>query len=222
MLILWIGAIAVLWEAGSTRWLDILTMGFTELFLGRAAAVAQATQMGMGRTLIVVLATYVDAMTVFIFYPVLVFCYRNFFEQHFFQKHMRKVFTSAEKGLSRFAKYKLAGIMFFVWIPFWGTGVVVGAVLGYLLGLKTWAVMTSVTLGTASAAVCWVFFYDRLFDRLADIHPAIPVALTIVVIVFLAVHRITARRRRERGAPAGGRNAQGPKAQSMDTPAARR
>lgn len=203
MLISWVAGIAILWQEQHALWLPILTMGFTELFAGRAAAIAQAQHLGIPPGLTIFLATYVDAATVFIIYPLLVFGYENLFERRFFQKHMKPVFDSARRSLNRFAKYEIAGVFFFVWIPFWMTGVVVGAVLGYLLGLRTWVNMGTVVAGTFSAALCWAFAYDRLFDWLARIHKGVPVAFTVALIVLLLVRRILHQHRRNRRASQG-------------------
>ncbi len=189
MLIAWVGAVALLWQRSHALWLPVLTMGFTELFAGRAAAIAQAQHLDMQPALIVLLATYVDAATVFIIYPLLVFCYENLFERRFFQKHMKPVFDSARRSLNRFAKYEILGVFCFVWIPFWMTGVVVGAVLGYLLGLRTWINMATVTVATLTASLCWAFAYDRLFTWLAAIHKGIPVTVTCVLIAVLLCRR---------------------------------
>jgi uncharacterized membrane protein len=84
---------------------------------------------------------------------------------------MKGILASAKKDVSRFAKFKIAGIFLFVWLPFFMTGVVVGAVLGHLLGLKTWLNLITVVLGTLSASVCWLYAYDYLYARLEHIPP---------------------------------------------------
>ena len=190
MLIVWVVAVAGLWRLGQPLWPDILTMGFTELFLGRAASIAQATQAEVHPALIVFLATYVEILTTFILYPVLILSYRSLFERRFFQRHMKPVFVAATKGVDRFSQFKVVGVFLFVWFPFWGTGVVVGAVLGYLLGLKLWANMTTVTLGTMTAIICWVFAYDKFFTWLGGIHESIPLMATIGLIVILILWRM--------------------------------
>jgi uncharacterized membrane protein len=198
MLIGWVAAITILWRLGNPAWMDWLIMGFTELFLGRGVAIAKAVEMEMHPGLIVFLATYVDAVTVFIFYPVLVLAYRNLLEGRFVDARMKEIIASAEKNVERFAKFKIAGVFMFVWFPFFMTGVVVGAVLGYLIGLKTWTNMITVVLGTCSAAACWLFAYDSLYAWLEKIHPEIPLLFTIVLIAGLAIGRLWSEARKKR------------------------
>ena len=199
MLIAWFLAIAVLWHLGQP-WDQWVIMGFTELILGRGVAIAKAVEMGMQPGLVIFLATYVDAVTVFLCYPVLILACRNLVEGRPVDPRMKGIIESAEKNVTRFAKYKIAGIFLFVWLPFFMTGVVVGAVLGYLLGLKTWTNMATVVGGTLTAAVCWLYTYDYLYGRLTQIHSQIPALFTGALIAALIVHRLWTETRKKRTA----------------------
>jgi len=198
MLILWVFCISLLWLNANTLWLKILTMGFTELFLGRAAAIAQALHADMNKAFIIFLATYVDGATVFILYPLFVLSYRHLIEQRFLSKSTLRVFASARKSVTRFAHYKFAGVILFVWFPFLMTGVVIGAVLGYLLELKTWKTMVAVNVGNLTAAICWVYLYDNLFRITGRIHKSLPVAVTVIIILALVTYRLITRYREAR------------------------
>ena len=182
LLIVWVGAIVLLWRFSHPLWMHILTMGFAQTLAGRAAAIAQGTHIEMHWGLIALLATYADVVFVCLTYPPLVFSYRNVIEGPFFEKHMKPVLESAEKSTSRFTRFQAVGVFLFVWLPFHMTGVLVGAVLGYLLGLKTWINMITVTIATMSASLCWVLAYDRFFHLLGGIHPSIPVVAAVVII----------------------------------------
>lgn len=200
MLMAWLLAVAALWHLGQA-WEQWVIMGFTELILGRGVAIAKAVEMGMPPGLVIFLATYVDAVTVFLLYPVLILACRNLVEGQPVDGRMKGIIESAEKNVGRFAKYKIAGIFVFVWLPFFMTGVVVGAVLGYLLGLKTWPNMATVVAGTLTAAVCWLYTYDHLYGWLAQIHSQIPVIFTTVLIAALVLHRLWVEARNKRGRP---------------------
>ena len=195
MLILWLTVIIVLFRIEYHHWLDILTMGFTQLFGGRAASIAQGTQTCMYPLLIFLLASYVDTMVLFILYPILVFSYRNFFEKRFFQKRMKPLFDSVQKRVTRYRRHKMVTVFFFVWFPFWMTGVIIGSLLGYLLGLRAWVNMTTCILGTMSASFCWVFFYDKLYKWLGNIHKEIPLILTFIIVIGLVIYSFYSKRR---------------------------
>ena len=208
MLVAWLLAVAALWRFGQP-WEQWVIMGFTELMLGRGVAVAKAVEMGMRPELVVFLATYVDAVTVLLCYPVLILAARNLGAGRPVDPRMKGLIESAEKNVGRFAKYKIAGIFVFVWLPFFMTGVIVGAVLGYLLGLKTWPIMATVVAGTATAAACWLYTYDYLYGRLAQIHSQIPALFTAGLIAALIAHRLWAEARKTRASRAARGNGRG-------------
>lgn len=197
MMIAWIATIAALWHHQQAQWLDLMTMGFAQMVLGRAAAIAHATQAGFNAYMRVFLAWYIDMTIVMIAYPVLIFSYHNLLERRFFKQHMEPIFASARRSVARFRRSKIVGVFAFVWFPFFMTGVVGGSVLGYLLGLRAWVTIATVALGTLSATVCWVFAYDTLFGWLGSMHRSIPTAVAGAIIVVLAVRRIMVERKRE-------------------------
>ena len=98
MLIVWVATIAILWRLEHPDWLNLMTMGFAQLILGRAAAIAQATQAGFSPLLTVVLACYLDCTIVMIAYPILIFSYHNLLERRFFKQHMEAIFASRHWG----------------------------------------------------------------------------------------------------------------------------
>lgn len=199
MLVFWVAGIALLWQLNNSLWLDMLTVSFATLLVGKPAAIAQASQAGLHPVLIVFLATYVDAVTVYVAYPVLVFSYRHLIEIRLLGKYMRRVIKSAQRSVDRFSGCKVAGVFAFVWVPFMMTGVLIGGVLGYLLGLKHWVSMVTVTVSAMVASICWVYAYDRIFGQLARINPGIPGIATALIIAGIVARRIIiVRRARQR------------------------
>lgn len=196
MLIIAITTIAILWRINNPLWSHMLTMGFTQLLAGRAASIASATQANMHPALIVFFATYIDTTIVFILYPMFVFSYKHLFERRFFKTHIGPVFKSAQKHVGRLRRFKIASIFLFVWFPFWMTGIIIGSLLGFLMGLRTWVTMVTVVLGSASAVVCWVYAYDRLFSLMKDINEWIPLLLTVFIILALSIYRFVSLRRK--------------------------
>jgi len=199
MLILWVAAMAMFWRLGHPMRLNMLTVGLTHIVAGRAASLAHGTQVGLSPWLTSFLAVYADTMAMFIVYPVLVFSYENFVERRFFQKHMKPVFDSARKRLPRMRGSRIAGVFLFVFFPFWMTGIIVGAVLGYLLGLRTWVTMVTAIAGSAVAVITWVYAYDKMFGWLGDVHQSVPVTISILIIGGLVGYRLVRRHREQTG-----------------------
>jgi uncharacterized membrane protein len=195
MLILWIEAVAVLWKCGYPIWDDLLTMGLAHMVGGRAASIARGTQVALPPALIALHAIYTDITAMFIMFPVLVFSYKNFVERRVFQEHMKPVFDAAQRGALKMRRFKIMGIFMFVWFPFWMTGIIVGAVLGFLIGLRPWVNMLTVSCGSATAVVCWVYAYDKLFGWLGGINQTVPVVFSSIIIAALVALRVIKKRR---------------------------
>ncbi|OVE73957.1 hypothetical protein BVX94_02190 [bacterium B17] len=197
MFIGWIALAAVLWRLQHMLWNEILTMGFAQLLIGRAASTARATEINIHPLSITAFVVYIDTMTVFLIYPVLVFSYRHLFEKRFFKAHIRPVFDTARKSMGKLGRFKIAGVFVFVWIPFWMTGILVGSVLGFLVGLRPWVNMATVVAATTTAVMCWVYAYDQIYKWAGSIHSSIPRILTILIIALLIVHRILSGRKQK-------------------------
>ncbi len=195
LLVVWIAAAAGLWRAGVEVWDDVFTVGFAHLLAGRAVSIAQGTQIGLPKWLIVLIATYADVTAAMLVYPLFVYSYENFFEGHFFQKRMRPMLESAERHVTRMRGSKIVGVFFFVWLPFWMTGIIIGSILGYLLGLRTWITLTAVSLGALAAVSSWVYAYDILYTWLSEIHQVVPLVFTALLIVGVFWFHVMRRRR---------------------------
>lgn len=195
MLLGWVATAAVLWQLGSEMWDDIIHVGFMHLMAGRAISIAQGTHVGLPRWLIIVIATYVDVTGMLLVYPLFVYSYEHFVEGRFFQRRMRPMLESARKNVHSFGRYKIIGVFFFVWLPFWMTGIIVGAILGYLLHMRTWVIILTTTLGALAAVASWVYAYDQVYRWLAAINQDLGLATTVVLIAGLLTYRIMRKRR---------------------------
>ncbi len=198
MLILWLATVATLFQLHSPLWPHMVQMKLTHLAGGRAASVAVGTEADLPRLLIALLATYTDVMAMLIMFPLLVFSYRNLFERPFFQRHMKPVFDTAQRSLTKMRRFKVFSVFLFVWFPFWMTGIITGSVLGYLLGLRTWVNLTTVIMGAATAVVCWVYAYDRLFGWLGTVDQRYPPVIVCCIITGLIASRLVKHRKERR------------------------
>ena len=196
MLIAWVITAALLCYRQHPWWAEIFAVAVAHMFAGKAVSIAQGTALGMPGGLIAAISIYADMTALFITYPILIFSYEHFVEGPFYEKHVKRVFESAQKGMDRIGRFKILGLFAFVWFPFWMTGVIVGAVLGYLMGMRTWAIVLTVLLGTTSAVICWVFAYDFLLGWVTAIGEPVIHVLVTLVIVAIVIHHMRRRRRR--------------------------
>jgi len=195
LLLAWIIAAAGLWYAGVSLWNDILAVGFAHLLAGRAISIAQGTQIGLPKPVITLVATYADVMAMFVVYPLFVYSYEHFFEGRFFQKRMLPMLESAEKHVGSMRQFKIVGVFAFVWLPFWMTGIIVGSIVGYLLGLRHWVTLLVASVAALAAVSTWVYAYDVIFQWLSRIHQEVPLIFTLFLIVAIIWLRLLRRRR---------------------------
>ena len=196
MLILWATTLTILFRVDHSFGPKMLGMGLAHAGGGRAASIAMGMKDHIHRALIAFLTGYLDVMIMFLVYPVIVFSYKNLLERKFFKDYMGPIFDSAQRSMKRLRGFKIVGIFFFVWFPLWMTGIIVGAVIGFLLGLRTWVTMLTVISGTTCAIISWVYVMGEVFDGLSRIDPAVPSAVAMLIVIVLMLLRLRTLRQK--------------------------
>lgn len=195
--LLLIGAIGVLSIMAYYRhpaWQHVFTMAAAHMAAGKGVSVVQGLALGLHPVTILALATVSDVILMLLVYPVFVFTYENFFESQLFQKHMRPMFESARKRVDGIGRFKLFGVFIIVWLPLWMTGVVVGSVIGYLLGLRARETLTAAGLGTFTSILVWLFFSNQILSAVGWVDDKIVgVAVFALIIVLLIVRGLRRR-----------------------------
>ena len=156
-----------------TGWVMLL-----QVVLGRAAAVGTGLKMNFNPLFLLYQAAMVDLILMLYIYPAFVRGYQHLTRVPFIGGYLANIHKVALSHKARMAPYGVVGLMIFVFFPFWSTGCVVGAIVGYLIGLSTVVSLLSVTIGNIVAIATWVWFYDRLTGWNEN------VALVFLIIVF--------------------------------------
>jgi hypothetical protein len=73
------------------------------------------------------------------------------------------------------------------------TGPVVGSVIGFMLGMRTWMTMTAVLAGTYVAIFCWAFFLRQLHEQVAAYSSYAGMILMALLIFIIIVGRLLYR-----------------------------
>lgn len=76
------------------------------------------------------------------------------------------IYQVAQKYEKPIQKYGIVGLFAFVWLPFWMTGPIVGAAIGYFMHLKVWLNLLVVLSGTNIAILCWAYLLESLDSQL--------------------------------------------------------
>ena len=162
------------------------------IFFGRAAAIGAGLNQGFGLFFLFYQAVVADLFIMLYVYPLFVRNYKHLTRVPYIGGYLDSLHHVALKYKTRVARYGIPGLMVFVIFPFWSTGVLVGSIVGYLIGLPVIATIVSVTLGNIVAVGAWVWFYDSLNDWNKNASQALLVivfALAIGGFLFARIRR---------------------------------
>jgi uncharacterized membrane protein len=162
-------------------------MTATGITFGRAASMAFGYSLGLGHKTVIPICMIIETVFVLVCYPLFVFSWRHLLVINSLKKMFERTRKAAEAHKGTVQKYGVIGLFVFVWLPFWMTGPVVGCVIGFLLGLRTWLNMTIVLTGTYVAILGWAFVLRQFHDRVASYSPHAAFILMILLVIVMGV-----------------------------------
>jgi uncharacterized membrane protein len=168
---------------------SLLKMSLAHIFGGRAAGISSGYAEGLRSWLVILANCIIETYMVLLFYPLFVFSYRKLIVVGPLQNAIERTHRAALALQPKIVKYGVPGLLLFVWFPFWMTGPVVGAIIGFLIGLR-WTVNLSVVLcGTYLAIATWGIVLKRINDKLEQLGPEVPVVfVAAILIVAVSIH----------------------------------
>jgi uncharacterized membrane protein len=174
-------------------------------FGGRAAGISAGLASRLPNWLVVAQAFATAMVSSFLVYPLVVYIYERGARKWLGRPAVRSTIEAAERGRARIGRWGLLGIAVFVTLPFYMTGPIVGALIGYFLGYAAFATWSAVAAGTLSAVIVWTFFFEwlqNLIEEMAEGFSAyVPLGILVIVLAGLVAARLRAhlrRRSRER------------------------
>jgi len=130
---------------------------------------------------------------VLLFYPLFVFSMRKLVVFPSLKRLLDRTHAAAEHHHDTVRRYGIVGLFVFVWFPFWMTGPVVGAAIGYLLAFPSWLTLSVVLVGTYIAMLGWAWLLFGLYTRAAVFGPWAPALIVgtfiLIVLVSYWLHR---------------------------------
>lgn len=152
---------------------------------------------GFGHAQVVPLNMLVETIQVLVVYPLFALSWRQLIRAPRLQPVLMRMHRAAESGGGVVRKFGIVGLFVFVFVPFWMTGPVVGAILGFLIGLRPWVNLVVVLGATYAAIGVWGLLLNELSDWAATVDRFAPYAL-VAAIVLIVVAMQWVMRRRER------------------------
>lgn len=165
---------------------------------GRALNVLRGLDLGFHPLFIFIQCGLEDIIILLLFYPFLVAGYRKAVEWRVLGPTLVSIREAADRHKSKIEPYGAVGLMVFVIFPFWSTGALVAAVVGYLIRMRTWVVFTSVLTGNFVAVALWVWFFDRINEWSGHLTRGLLIAVFTLVVcgaVIAQIRSLVATRR---------------------------
>ena len=186
---------------GSPETLHMIgVMSFTNIVFGRAVSMSIGYAGGYGHALVVPVNMWVESVLVLLFYPLFVFSIRSLVVFPGLKRLLERTHEAADRHHDKVSRYGIVGLFIFVWFPFWMTGPVVGAAIGYLLGFSAWLTVSIVLAGTYIAMSAWGWLLSGLHTRAAIFGPWAPALIVgIFILIVLAGYWLNRRRKKKGG-----------------------
>ncbi|MFN3544864.1 MAG: small multi-drug export protein [Thiobacillus sp.] len=191
------------WQLFPDTILTYAAMTGLNLVIGRAAGMSFGYASGLGHAQVVPLDMLVETIQVLVVYPLFALSWRQLIRWPRLQPMLLRMHRAAASGGGAVRPFGIVGLFVFVFVPFWMTGPVVGAVIGFLIGLRPWLNLVVVLSATYVAIGVWGLLLNELSDWAATVNRFAPFAL-VIAIVLIVVALQWVMRRRERGSGTGG------------------
>ena len=122
---------------------------------GRALGVATCLSAGISLFYTILYNFFLEVVIVLITYGIVVLIMRNVIQPKLFRSTVRQAELTAQQQKTKIKKYGAIGLFLFVMFPFFMTGPVIGAIIGYLLNYKAINNFMIVFGGTLSSIVIY-------------------------------------------------------------------
>ncbi len=163
------------------------------LFLGRAVSIADGIARGFSPIYLMFQNSIEDIVLLLVLYPLVVAVYEGVAGHRVLRRTVDRVRRTAEASRAVVEPWGVVGLCMFVFFPFWSTGALVGSVIGYLLGMRTWVVFTSVFTAHFLSVAALVWFFDFTRTTLATFEHGWIRFLPWAVLVLLILGTLTWR-----------------------------
>ncbi len=189
-------AFGIGWQLFPDHVLAYAAMTGLNLVIGRAAGMSFGYASGFDHAQVVPLNMLVETIQVLVVYPLFALSWRQLIRLPRLEGFLTRLHRAADLRGGTVRKFGIAGLFVFVFLPFWMTGPVVGAIIGFLIGLRAWVNMGVVLVATYVAIGVWALLLNELSAWAATVNRFAPYAL-FLAIVLIAVAMYLLHRRRD-------------------------
>ncbi len=184
---LYLIALLLSWLLSPEFYKAFIGMTFGNILFGRAAGITIGFAAGLEIWPVVSVNFIVELLSVLFTYPLFIFSWNQMLHFKRLKSWMENQHRFVEKYHDKIHKYGLYGLFAFVWFPFWMTGPAIGAMIGYVMGLRHAVTLSVVLSGTLLAISGWAWFLNALQQWAESFDPRAPwlvVALIVLIVIF--------------------------------------
>lgn len=166
---------------------------------GRMANALLGAKLGFSNAVILYQSCIVDLIVMLFAYPLFLMGYERFARIPIFGTAIASAHEMAMRHQERVRPLGTAGVLLFVITPVWGTGPLVGVIVGYILGLGTLWTFGTVVTGNTLAAIVWILFFDSVSAKMEQYNAMLAYIVLAVMVLVVSGGLIASwwRKRRE-------------------------
>jgi uncharacterized membrane protein len=156
---------------------------------GQAGAVLAGLELGMSRMELAAVLSAFNVMHLCVFFPLITALYNQASQMKVIGKWISSTRKAAEYQRNKVRALGNIGLPIFIWLPFPWTGTLIGAVIGYLIGLPTRKIMIIALTSMFAGIVTWVFGVNWL-KSFAGIQGTWTIAIIALLVLAFAYFRM--------------------------------
>ncbi|MFC1858221.1 small multi-drug export protein [Thermodesulfobacteriota bacterium] len=166
---------------------------------GRALGIATCLSADMSLFVTVTYNFFLEIVIVLIAYGILVLVMRNIIQPKLFHSAVRQAELTAQNQKTKIKRYGAIGLFLFVMFPFFMTGPVIGAIIGYLLHYKPINNFLLVFSGTLSSILIYALSGKKIIEFINQyVHIDLvkkwgAIIAGILIVIFLIYHLKTVK-----------------------------
>ena len=131
---------------------------------GRAVGIATCLAAGISIFYTILYNFYLEIVIVLVAYGIIVLIMRNVIQPKIFHGAVRQAELTAQREKTKIKRYGAIGLFLFVMFPFFMTGPVVGAIIGYLLNYRAINNFLIVFSGTLTSIIVYALVGNGILD----------------------------------------------------------
>lgn len=179
----------------------LAAMSGLNLLIGPVAGMSFGFANGMDHISVIVDAIVIESMQVLIVFPLFVLSWNHLLDLPRLRPLLARMQVRAESQRVWVRRLGIAGLFLFVLVPFWMTGPIIGAIIGFLIGLRTAFNLAIVLTANSVAIVGWALSLYEISRVTAGIS-RYAVLIAVLAVTLLALSwRLLSRRTSRGGAP---------------------